>query len=263
MKPFDITIEKWRAAENQLTDIGHIQAAMYTVVLLNESRPFGTCILLQHGGKMYFLTAAHVATEIGKKRFEKIGVAIKPDKVLRNIPLYLSIAFQSKLWDPNFNKNDLQGDPFIVKDLAIIEVPLFLESSIKATKGFIRLSDEFVEGLDLHACYVGLGIVEKEGEIQMTSFGLSLYEKHEKDGRDYYIARAMKETFGSKVLKEQTTINFQGYSGGGLFLVKENSVRLVGIAYYQNRTPLSLADGYVEIHFYGPKSLKAFLEVCG
>ena len=263
MKVSDITTKKWREAENLLEGIGQIQAATYTVVLVNKNRPFGTCVLLHHRGKNYLLTAAHVALEIGKKGFEEIGVAIKPDEISRTIPLHRSDLFCCKFWDRNFKVSDLQNDPYTCKDLALIEIPLILESAIKSTKGFARLSESTVDSLDLNACYVGYGVLENNGLIQMTSLGLSLCEKRERDGREYYIARAMKETFGAKVLKEPALTNFQGYSGGGLFLVKDKSVSLVGIAYYQDREHLAEEEGYVEIFFYGTASLKASLkEIC-
>ena len=252
MEISDITIETWNQAEDQLRKIGRFQAATYTVVLVNGSQPFGTCVLLQHGGKKYFLTAAHVALKIGKKGYEKIGVAVLPDEFPRNLDLHPSCAFQPKFWDSNFKAIDLHENPR-AKDLAIIEIPLFLESIINVTKGFIRLSEESVEELDFNACYIGFGIIKNDEKIQMVSLGLCLYEKQERDERDYYIARAMKETFGSKILNKPTILNFQGYSGGGLFLVREKSIRLVGIAYYQDSNPRVLDKGYVEIHFHGPK----------
>ncbi len=263
MEPVDITIEKWREANNQLETIGRIQAS-HTVVLVNESsHPFGTCVLLQYGKKKYFLTAAHVAQEIGKIGYKKIAVAVVPDEVPRILQLHPSEAFKPKPWDPNFKVSDLLEDPYQVKDLAIIEIPLFLESIINATKEFARLPEETIEELDLNASYVGFGVVDNSGKKQMTSFAFCLSEKQERDGRDYYIARSMKKTFGSIVLEEPNILDFQGYSGGGLFLFKDKSIRLVGLAYYQDPDSLMLDDGYVAVHFYGPKSLRAFLKDCG
>jgi hypothetical protein len=89
-----------------------------------------------------------------------------------------------------------------------------------------------------------------------------LQEKKEKNGLDYYIARAMKDTFPARMLDQPSVTDFGGYSGGGLFLLLDgNDVRLVGIAYYQNRESLE-QDGYVEVYFYGPRSIEQFLEEC-
>jgi hypothetical protein len=256
-----ITKEQWLEAEDLLVDIG-LRLMKYTVVLLNSSQPFGTCVLLEWNKKYYFLTAGHVAQKIGKRGYEKIGIAIIPDDMGRVIDLHPSEAFIPKFWDPKFVEDDLQGDPYQCKDLAIIEIPTFMESIIRAVKSFVLLVEDFTDDLDLQAKYFGQGCVKQDDQFQFTTFGFVLNGKIERDGIDYYTARSFKHTFGVSFLARQNILNFGGYSGGGLFIIKDNQVKLVGIAYYQDLVCLELADGYVEILFHGPASLKTFLKKC-
>lgn len=120
---------------------------------------------------------------------------------------------------------------------------MFLEADICATKEFVKLPMD-LEDLSLeNVSYFGQGVVKVDNAPQMTSFGIVLNKKIETDCIDYYIAKAMNETWGSKNLNEKCICDFRGYSGGGLFLVTNESIILIGIAYYQDGTTLD--QGYV------------------
>lgn len=259
---FDSTKETCLEASDTLSNLGQLHLNTHTVVLSNENQPFGTCILIKYKGKKYLLTAAHVALQIGKQGYEHIGIVIMPDAISRDIPLHPACVFSPKLWDREFRNQDLQINPLNCKDLAIIDVPVFLESIINATKAYINLEDDYFKPLDLSARYVGHGIIKYKTETQMTSFGFVLHEKIEKDGLDYCIARAMKKTIFSKLLGQPPVDNFQGYSGGGLFLYEGDNIHLAGIAYFQDQAQFSKENGYIEVSFYGPQSIMAFLREC-
>jgi hypothetical protein len=141
-----------------------------------------------------------------------------------------------------------------------MEVPMFLERGIDATKEYINHDKIVPMDLDLSATSVGFGLIRVEGILSMTALGIVLEAREEREGRDYYIARAMKDTLAAELLKKVDITDFGGYSGGGLFLYDGKTIRHVGIAYYQSREALSQENGYIEIYFYGPQSIQRFLE---
>lgn len=253
-----ISKEKWDAGHALLTDVGQVRLIKHTVVICNSERPFGTCVLLKHQEKKYFLTAAHVALKISQNGYEQIGVAIKPDDIYRSYPLHPSEAFQPRFWDPEFREEHLKND-FKCKDLALIEIPVFMESIISAVKEFVKLPDDSSQNLAIPTTCFGQGLTKKGVLFQMNTFGFVLEELIEENGVDYYIAKSMEKTYGTKHLNESPVCDFRGYSGGGIFVMKEDTTKLIGIAFYQDPKLLNGNDGYVSVTFHGPKSLKAFL----
>lgn len=253
----EITKENCNQAEAILKELGRGRLSGHTSVLISQSGPLGTVLLVKSGRKKYLVTAAHVVEGVGTEH-KAIGLVIKADDVMRHVPLHSSDLFHFKRWDPSFRSRDLLQEPLGGKDLAAMEVPVFLESGIDATKEYINLDESVPMDLDFSAAYVGFGVMRVEGEISMTSLGVVLGQKLEREGRDYYIAKAMKDTLAAEFLKKPTITDFRGYSGGGLFLYDGKNIRLVGIAYYQNGEALSQENGYVEIYFYGPQSIRRF-----
>lgn len=254
----EITKENCDKAETILKELGRGRLSGHTAVLISQDGPLGTILFVKSGGRKYLVTAAHVVEGIGAKH-KAIGLVIKADDVMRHVPLHSSDIFHFRCWDPNFRSKELLLDPLGGKDLAAMEVPIFLEGGIDAAKEYINLDEITPVDLDFSATYVGFGVMMVEGLLSMTALGVVLQEKLEREGRDYYIARAMKHTRTAELLKKSTIKDFRGYSGGGLFLYDGQNIRLIGIAYYQNGEALSQENGYVEIYFYGPRSIRRFL----
>lgn len=128
--------KNWNIAELLLKEVG-FSLINYTIVFLSEKGPFGTGVLTVSKEKRFIITAAHVAKQIYQNTFDKIGIAIKPDNFFRQYPLFLAKEFVLKFWEAEFSIRDLKSNPFC-KDLAIVEIPHFLEEAIYSVK---ELSD--------------------------------------------------------------------------------------------------------------------------
>lgn len=257
-----ITEEIWRGHENYLLEVGEGRLNKYTMVLMNDKQPFGTCVLLRYKKRECIITAAHVAQKIEKKGYERIRLVIKPDDHYREPEYHPAEYFDIKYWDPTFSEDHLLENPYHCKDLAVIEIPIPLIGIIKAVKEYVTLPDEFEQPLELNSNYFGHGLIKIDNKNQMTTFGIVLSDNDIECKNDYYTAKAKESTFGSRCLSEPSVLDFRGYSGGGLFQKKQESIKLVGIAFYQDQTALK-EKGEVLVAFHGPKSIANFMdEIC-
>lgn len=255
------TIEDIENAHDQLDQFAESRLSKHTVVLMNDSMAMGTGLLIKWKSKKYIVTAAHVAEQIFKKS-KKAAIIIQPDEIQRELSLEEASFFNFQNWDPDFKSTDLQEDLLNIKDLAIMEVPVHLQSIIDAVKEYVNFQPGQVENLDFSKSYVAFGALKKNEIKHLMPLAFTLHEKKENGGRDYYIAHAMKTVFPETMENYPSITDFHGCSGCGLFLPDGKNMFLVGIAFFQNQENLSAKNGFTEVYFYGPKSIEKFLSEC-
>ena len=247
----------YKSAIEILGEFGR-QGYWYTVGLLpvdqyNKRRGIGSGVLIQSEDDYAIITAGHVADEI--KKHPKLALAFG---TRRDISQMYFLPVEGLVIKTIYNCENGSKGP----DIALIKLPQCHVGGIKSVASFYRLKDLPELRLDEPGqnTLVCTGILGKDikqqngyeiiplGELAMVAS--SLVEHRE--GFDYITCLIDEKPFGVRLGLENEITSFKGVSGSPLWQVqKDGSLRLIGIAYYQNlENPKDK-----KVFFHGPKSI--------
>lgn len=131
-KNTDITIEKWKIANQKLPKLGTLTRPYTILIAFNNTISYGTAILAKYKNQYFFLTPTHVARQF--KKAKTVQLLFILDHIRREYPPHDINIFKIYEWNKNFKESQLKEDVLKSKPQDFFSYPSSRSSSFNLAR---------------------------------------------------------------------------------------------------------------------------------